>query len=386
MSFYDNVLKYLKECKVALADRFAPYFTIGVCNHIVNLENQKREFYLEHGRVANLRTHVFMCAPPGFTKTLYLEKFLKGKTSIVGGSAFVNCGFEGSMTEAGFTGTVKVVNGEPVEVKGAAYENRMSIMGIDEFASLTNAMRQEHSINLDNAMLTALDSGFLIKRLALGKIQYITQLTLFTGSQPMRFNLTSGLGRRFIYIWFIPTKDEEGLIRKSRREAKNYVSDLSIVSSLKDDLKKVATSCQTIERVKFDGGIYKLFDKIHVPHFEETLYERMAIGYTLARDNGADKTLEVSVDSTLRELFERANNWRLEIKKGAETSQVYQVVKEMTGSTVSQVKRRLTDLGLAYSQSTHILNILEKQGRIRYVKERAAKGGRPRTLIVAAEN
>ena len=114
MSFYKNVLKYLKECKVALADMFAPYFTIGVCNHIVNLENQKREFYLEHGRVANLRTHVFMCAPPGFTKTLYLEKFLKGKTSIVGGSAFVNCGFEGSMTEAGFTGTVKVVNGEPV--------------------------------------------------------------------------------------------------------------------------------------------------------------------------------------------------------------------------------------------------------------------------------
>ena len=270
-------------------------------------------------------------------------------------------------------------------MKGAAYENRMSIMGIDEFASLTNAMRQEHSINLDNAMLTALDSGFLIKRLALGKIQYITQLTLFTGSQPMRFNLTSGLGRRFIYIWFIPTREEEQLIRKSRREAKNYLADLSIVNDLKADLKQIATSCQTIEKVKFDGSLYKMFDKVHIPHFEETLYERMAIGYTLARDNGSDKTLEVSMDTTLKELFERANNWRLEIKKGAETSQVYQIVREMSGSTVSQVKRRLTDLGLAYSQSTNTLNILEKQGRIRYVREKTSgKGGRPRTLVFAS--
>lgn len=386
MSFYDSALKHLEKSFVALTDKFAPYYVIGVCNHIINLENQKREFYFEHGKVANLRTHVFMCAPPGFTKTLYLEKFLRGATSIVGCSQLVQCTFEGSMTEAAFTGTIKVVNGEPVEAKGAAYDARLSILGVDEFASLTNSMRQEHSINLDNAMLTALDTGYLTKRLALGKIQYMTQLTLFTGSQPMRFNLTSGLGRRFIYIWFIPTQKEEDLIREMRRRAKSQRPDLSYMDVVKRDIENVVVNAQRTQSITFHESVFKTLDELRVPHFEEVLYERMAIGYTLSKLEGiGESTLNVRMTEELRNLFQVANDWRGEIKKGADTSQVFQIVKEMNGMSVSDIKRRLTDLGMTYQQSSDVMQSLQHQDRIRYVTDSPVGGGRPRTRIIVQE-
>lgn len=385
--FFEDALNHLSNCYVALAEKFAPYYIMGVCNHVVNLENQKREFYFEHGKVANLRTHVFMCAPPGFTKTLYLEKFLRGNTSIVGCSQLINCGFEGSMTEAAFTGTVKVVNGDPIEVKGAAFDSRLGIMGVDEFAALTNSMRQEHSVNLDNSMLTALDTGYLTKRLALGKIQYITQLTLFTGSQPMRFNLTSGLGRRFIYIWFIPSYKEEELIREMRRKAKSLKPDLTLLDKVRRDVEEIVSNCGKIQNITFSEDVFKTLDELNVPHFEEVLYERMAIGYTISKCNGAtaDGNLHVRMTEELRGLYKIANDWRGEIKKGADTSQVYQIVKEMNGAGVSDIKRRLTDLGMTYQQSSEVILNLQRQGRIQFVNDTPVKGGRPRTRVLVLE-
>lgn len=386
MSFFDSTLHHLDNCFVALATKFAPYYIMGVCNHVINLENQKREFYYEHGKVANLRTHVFMCAPPGFTKTLYLEKFLRGGTSIVGCSQLIQSTFEGSMTEAAFTGTVKVVNGDPVEAKGAAYDARYSILGVDEFASLTNSMRQEHSVNLDNAMLTALDTGYLTKRLALGKIQYMTQLTLFTGSQPMRFNLTSGLGRRFIYIWFIPTRKEEDMIRDMRRKAKSQKPNLTWMEQVKRDLEMVVQNCQKIQSINFHDNVFKTLDELHIPHFEEVLYERMSIGYTLAKLEGScGDVLEVRMTDELKNLFRVANDWREEIKKGADTSQVFQIVKEMNGASVSDIKVRLTNLGMTYQQSSEVMQSLQHQSRIRYVTDAPVGNGRPRTRVIVAE-
>jgi hypothetical protein len=387
-NFYSNSLRYLEQCKIAFASRFAPPFICSIGSHILNLENRKREFFTEHGRIGNLRVHVFFCAPPGHMKTLMLQKFLDGPTSIAGGVEDLQTGFEGAMTEAGFTGTIKVVNGEPVKQFGAAYDHREGMIGIDEFAALTNSMKQEHSINLDSAMLTALDSGFVVKRLALGKIQYITDMTLLTGSQPARFNLTSGLGRRFIFIYFIPTRDESNEIKASRRQAKLAFPSTTTLYNLKANLHKMIESAHLVQKITFDKSIYDKLDRLSVPHYEEMLFERVAVGYTSAIQNGGgDSTLAVTMDPELGNIFQKIYQWRLEIKKGAETTEVYQVVREMDLCTVTQVKNRLTDFGLEYNKSTELLESLRRQGRIMFIKEKAGvHGGRPATVIKVLEH
>lgn len=288
-------------------------------------------------------------------------------------------------TEAGFTGTVKVVNGDPIEVKGAAFDHRNSILGVDEFAALTNAMKQEHSTNLDSAMLTALDSGYLVKRLALGKIEYLTDLTLFTGSQPSRFNLTSGLGRRFVFLYFIPSKAESVEIKMARREAKNHFPGTSTLCAIKNNLKKIIDTVPLIESIDVDKSIYDKLDRLDVPHFEEMLYERVAIGYTVAKQNGGDKKLHVYLDMDLADIFEKIYGWRMEIKKGAETSEVFAVIKEMDMCLLSDVKRRLTDFGLEYAQSTNLIELLQRQGRIQLITEEKRGQGRPGKIVHVRE-
>jgi hypothetical protein len=319
-------------------------------------------------------------------KTLMLQKFLDGPTSIVGGCEHIQTGFEGAMTEAGFTGTIKVVNGEPVKQYGAAYDHREGLLGIDEFAVLTNSMKQDHSVNLDSAMLTALDSGYCIKRLALGKIQYITDMSLFTGSQPARFNLTSGLGRRFIFIYFVPTRAESEEIKASRRLAKTSFPSTTTLHNLRQNLKKIVDTSKSVEKVIFDKSIYAKLDRLHIPHFEEMLYERVAAGYAMATQNGGDSKLHIAMDPTLGEMFSKIHGWRMDIKKGAETTEVFNVVREMDLCTITQVKNRLTDFGLEYSQSTQILELLKRQGRITLIQEKSGlKGGRPATLVKVLE-
>ena len=385
-NFYSNSLRYLDQCKVAFASRFAPPFICSIGSHVLNIENRKREFFTEHGRIGNLRVHVFFCAPPGHMKTLMLQKFLDGPTSIAGGVEDLQTDFEGAMTEAGFTGTIKVVNGEPVKQYGAAYDHREGLIGIDEFAALTNSMKQEHSINLDSAMLTALDSGFVVKRLALGKIQYITDMTLMTGSQPARFNLTSGLGRRFVFLYFIPTREESAVIKESRRLAKTSFPSATTLYNLKANLHKIIETARTVQKISFDKSIYDKLDRLNVPHYEEMLFERVAVGYTVAIQNGGDSNLQVTMDPELGNIFGKMYQWRLEIKKGAETTEVFQVVREMDLCTISQVKNRLTDFGLEYSKSTELLETLRRQGRITFIKEKVGPhGGRPATVIKVLE-
>ncbi len=384
----EATLRYMDESKIALAKRFIPPYVASACDHMINLENQKREFYLEHGRVANLRMHMFFCSPPGFMKSLILQKFLEGRNSVLGDGIDtpITHAFEGSMTEAGWTGTVRMMNDEKVEILGAAYEHRESIVGIEEFAALTNTLKMQHSMNLDNSMLTALDSGLLIKRLAMGKIQYITQITLWSGSQPARYDLTSGLGRRLFFIYFMPNKSQEDEIRAARRAAKNAFPQAKTLKWLQHEIHETKNAIKGIKHIEFNDDIYRQLDKFHVPHFEETLYERLAIGYCIAVGQ-ADTTLNVSIiDSTLRQLFMNEKMWRDQVKRGAQLTQVLRVCQEMGYAKAEDIKWKMADFGMEWTTTTNILGVLEKQGAIRLVQsEEKNKKGQKTLYVIAVE-
>jgi len=288
------------------------------------------------------------------------------------------------LTEAGYVGTIKGVEGEPVVIYGAAYEHQESILGIDEFAQLTNSMKMEHSINLDTAMLTSLDTGYLNKRLAMGKIRYVTQLTLWTGSQPSRFDLSSGLGRRLMFLFFIPTAEEEAMIRAARRAGKNVRAPADKLNDIRHDVTDIMTKLKHVTKVKFSREFYMVLDKMGIPHYEEDLYERMALGYTISTHNFGTE-IEVKMDERLKMLINTSNEWRNEIKRGSEFSQAVSVIKEMTNCPLTDVKKRLSNMGWTWQKSTDIINIMARQGLVSIVKDKSGVGGRPKEIIIINE-
>jgi len=369
---------WMTQRNIGFVNMMLPFYVSASCCHALNLENKKREFYFEHGQPADLRLHVFLAAPPGYMKTFILKRFLDRRNSIFGDSA-IKTAFMGQATEAGFVGTINMIDGEPVQSPGMAYDFQDHILGIDEFSALTNTMMAEHSKNLDNALLTALDSGYLIKRLAAGEIRYETHLTLFGGSQPARFNLSSGLGRRFLFIFFVPTTKQQRDMRMFRRAGKGTIGDKDLDSRVFHRTSKLVTDMQGIKSIEYHDSIYRELDEIDVPHYEEPLFEKLALGYNLATKK-VEKSFVVTMTPTIKEMWKLEKEWRHKIKSGAQDAQVIQFIEETPGISEADLKEKMLDFGMTFSDTAIAIESLRKQHRIGIIADRRDKKKRKRYL------
>ncbi|MHA1615452.1 MAG: hypothetical protein ACTSYJ_11455 [Candidatus Thorarchaeota archaeon] len=290
------------------------------------------------------------------SKTFWIDQFLRGEQAIFHNSG-IEVGFEGSMTEAGFVGTIKFLDGEPLVTPGAAKIYQNALLGIEEFAQLTELMRTEYSKTLDTALLSALDTGYVYKRLAAGSISYQTNVTLITGVQPARYDLSAGLGRRFFFLLFIPTANDLRKLKLSRRKAKGLRYNPMRLETIRREIRNIKFKVDQIQEVEWKESVYKLLDDLDIPHYEESLYERLMIGYHIMRDR-FDRTLTISAnDPELRALVVRARNFRNLIKKGAEFAEVLSLLKDNKGSLpIDVLKDKLAIFGLDWRQSSELIN------------------------------
>lgn len=390
----DSIKRYFNECNVALVDKFVPFYCSSIACHIANLENRRREFYIRQGKVQNLRLHIFFVAPPGFSKSLMLRGLLGDKqnkdcddVTQMGNdySALsrtdINTAFEGLLTEASYVGSIKQQHNDKMIVKGAAWEHRNSILGVDEFSVLTDTMSLSYGKSLDKALLTSLDEGYLKKRLSMGKIQYITQLTLWSGSQPMRFDLSSGIGRRLLFIYFIPTQEDEKRIKSMSRKEDISLPGRWLLNQIADDVELMKANISKIRDIKFHDNVYEVLDKFNIPHFEENLFRRLALGYHLSKHEDIDEDLVVTMDDELKEMFEKEARWRKEIKKGPEVSQVIRILEDRGLIKLSTLKEKLTDFGLSYKQATRAIRELKNSGIIESVKHNVDSTGKTKRFV-----
>jgi len=202
MSLLSLCMDELKYRKIGFVNEFAPFFIASTGCHLFNLRNKKDNIHLESGLMKDKRLHVMFVAPPGFSKSFWIKQFLKGDTCLYANTSLKK-GFQGLMTEAGWVGTIKFITNaegetESKEFRGAAWRYRDGIIGIEEFSVLSDYF-EGRSGALDNAILTSLDDGSCYKSLAAGEMKYETNVSVFGGTQPTRFNLSSGLGRRFLF-------------------------------------------------------------------------------------------------------------------------------------------------------------------------------------------
>jgi len=362
MNLYEACYDWMKQRNVGFIDITLPFYVSAVCCHVMNLENKRREFYYEHGRPADLRLHIFLAAPPGYMKTFILQRLLSKNNSMFGNTK-IKTAFIGSLTEAGFVGTFSNIDGQSVPQPGAAFDFMDHVLGIDEFSALTNMMETEHSKNLDNAMLTALDSGYLIKRLAAGELRYETHLTLLAGSQPARYNLTSGLGRRFCFIYFVPDKAQQDQMRKFRRMGKGVKGDEQTASAIYYLADKMVSDVQSVNNIIYHDSIYTQLDTMSIPHFEEPLYEKIALGYCMATKELMPNFV-VEYNDTIGQLWKLQHEWRYKIKAGAQDAQVMQFIVETPGIEEKDLKVKMLDFGMSYQETSMALESLYRQRRI----------------------
>ena len=366
---FDLILQEFKHREAYKSEVFAPFFIASVGSHHFNIMNTSRHIYTRSGRIVNTRVHIAFVAPPGFSKTYYLEQMLEYPTSVLGLSPIKTI-FQQRMTEASAFGTMtRDQNGRVQAVEGIFQEEALSIIGIEEFANLRDSMeKQSYNIGFTDMLLSALDSGRVRKNIAAGKISYETQSTLWIATQPMRMDMASGMSRRFIYVNFLPSSMDKMNISDAQWKGENIKVDMNSVQNIRNELGFLMNNISVkggINKVVFPDSVKTFFDKEGIPHFERSLYQNVMLGYTLMR-YGAEKELVINVDNTLKKMVENEKKWRSEIKLGPVDIMLMNVIRDSTYMTSDKIVMQMSEYGVDIEET---LRILKKLGHSKRIKK-----------------
>jgi len=359
----DDILLTLERRGCTYVRKHAPFYVCSIGAHLFNLVNRDKGILYEAELIYDTRLHIMFVAPPGFSKTFWIRQFLDWRTGILSGTK-VNTAMEGYMTEAGWVGSVTFRDGEVQFSQGAAQENKNAIIGCEEFSAIVAAMQKEYSKALDQALLTSLDSGLVIKRLRAGKIHYYTRATLWTATQPARFDLSSGMGRRLLFILFLPTSQDVALLKRTRRKSLGKYP--TPIQHLKQKIDKLVDDMEKIQLVKFHSSIHEYLNTLNVPHYEEMLYERLCLGYNLVT-KPIEETFVVTLDERLKQLINLEHYWRIAIKRGPQFAQVTRILSEAGEPlTPKQLRDRMLLFGYDWAKSSELIREMLKLGILKY--------------------
>lgn len=360
---YDMILREFRDRNTADFDKYPPFFISSIGCHYFNLINQQQHLYQRNGQTENTRLHIIMVAPQGQSKSFWLKQFLQGERSIVHGTA-IQTDFELRMTEPGYMGTRTFGKdrGQIIETEGLCVEQDKSIVGIEEFSDLMKAIdKQDYNVGLDNELLTTLDSGEGIKRMAAGVIRFHTDLTMWAGTQPGRFNLVSGLGRRFLFIFNIPTEQSIADLRERRRAGIDVRTDPERLQNIKDVLNHRFDEITMARSVRFESSFYDYLNTFELFAHDEILFEKLALGYTLMKAETCEPDIVIDMDSKLRKMMKQEYTWRRQIVRGTEDSMVWHYIKSAAPLSYERCIDVLLGFGMELKDAEKSIRTLAKK-------------------------
>jgi len=301
---------YLSHNMVDIPNSFNRYISSIGC-HTANQMNIKHKRFFSAGQLENFRTNVVTMAPSGFNKTTMMEWFLNKKYGVLSkvDPELMGCDMLSTASKESWMGTM-VKNAEMMmAVKGILGIHKKNIVGMDDFQRLASMMEGTGVNNDEVYLMIALEKDSAVKRLAWGELpEDDIGMTLWAGMRPQRIELVSGLARRFSFQLYYPTDDDIGKFKHAVRDNSNssVLSDeiklrvAGEVASLYDELSMV----EVFDYTKVNNWI----DSMGViPHFEEKIYRRLALGYNIMCGCFPGLSVDKSLDSLLRdELKNRA--------------------------------------------------------------------------------
>ena len=365
-NIYKMILDEAKRRNIIYYEKYFPFYVSSLGCHIFNQLNEEREIYTEGGVVPNTRLHILMVAFPGFGKSYFLKQQLYSKSYSLYQDSGIRCGFKsGKMTEAGFIGSVDTdENGKPVMQFGLCHQTRegKSILGIEEFSAVTNSFKQDYNVGLDTAMLTALDSGDVGKDLKGGSLTYHTQLTLWAGVQPARYDLSSGFSRRFIFMAFYPTLKDIQYFRNKRREAKGIRTNITALKNIRLSLRqRTAEIKQNLKNVVISQDFYAFINKFDQMHYDDELCERVGIGYWLMRSEHIQDQLIVRMEPELKRILLLLKDYEHTVRNTSPTTIVWKLISEENKIQKGTILNYASRLGLHNSEIQGALSTLSRK-------------------------
>ncbi len=371
MDLYNAILKELKRRKVAHVEKFAPFFISSAATHVFNIVNQKKRMWLKAGEPVNTRQHIMFVAPAGFGKSTFIRQFLKWPiVSILNGTT-IDVAIEGTITgESTLVGTVKKgENGETIKVPGMAYEHANAMVGFEEFSAITGIIKADYSGMLDQSLLDLLDSGDVKRRVGGEVLGYHSDMSLIGGVQPARFDLSSGLGRRLIFIVYNPIEEDFDILRKAvfAMQSSNLV-DQPKMKILQTQINlRVKEIRNQLTNVIWSSELEKYLYGLHIVHYEIPLYQSLALGYWLMKLDRIGGDLVVGLDDEVKRLINLERSFRRMAKDSTLFHNIIAILKEQREREMLQLKlyEILEDLGMNIEQIRDNINQMINLGWVR---------------------
>ena len=267
-------------------------FTIPNCP----LRHNNVPFYTPMMQLPDTRIHILLRGAKGSGKSILILLFLAEGTGFIHNpNADLGQGMNtmlgpNSVTEAGMFGSVDEfgdITGRPL-----ARELCGGFLGFEEFSSMSDASKKDHSLDMKNQLLTSLDNGRVNKAMRSGWVRYNTRYTLWAGTQPARFELDSGLDRRFFIIDIEMDKEKELEFKKAQQLQANMTPAQRIELAEKSIvIKNWFTERMTLATnnpptgVMFDDKVGDWLERPDVRSFEADLFRRICIGYHMMQPN-----------------------------------------------------------------------------------------------------
>lgn len=332
MSLFNLVMQEMHDRKAYLYETYTPFFICSYVAHAFNLLNQRDKIYWEGKRLPSMRCHLMFVAPPGYMKSFYMNNMGEPDSGIFSGSK-LQMGFKQSMTEAGLIGTIRVFEEVPYETDGVAKTYKDGILMVDEFSAITNAFKISYNNQMDSQLLALLDHGRVNKDLAGGSISYQSNMTLWGGVQPARYDFTSGMGRRMIFMLFLPTRVDNDNLLDIMNTTRNMTVDPGKMQELWTEIDGWIEQMGQIKSIEFDSSVLRLYKRLNLNSFESPLFDRLLLSYHLAMYPASEHVVISANDKIALDLVQREKKWRDDIVKGIPFIQIKRIIA-MSGNRV----------------------------------------------------
>ncbi|MBT4406592.1 MAG: hypothetical protein HOC79_01820 [Euryarchaeota archaeon] len=258
----------------------------------------------------------------GSGKSILVNLFLNEHSGLLWNSnSFNGSGFRtmvgpNSITEAGMFGSV----GEEGEIVGRPIARELcgGFLGFEEFSSLTAAAKKDHSTDMTNQLLTSTDNGRVDKGMKAGWVKYTTRYSIWAGTQPARFEMESGMDRRFfiIDIEMNPKKElafKQAQIKQGKMtiEQRRHLREKAVAIRRFFQERLEESVLMPPLQIEFTDEVDEWLLQRDVRSFEADLFRRLMIGYHMMQPTfEAFPSLIVSMDGRLKTILDNALRMR----------------------------------------------------------------------------
>jgi len=290
MSIYDSMRAALHDRQLDLPPSFLERASASIGAHLLNLANIDKGGYKDHGVPMNFRIPLVFITGSGWGKSILFRSILEPRSGILAGIPILPTSVRSTFSVESWLGT----RDKDGQTDGVFERYKRGIVAADDYQPLKYIMEGEGAGNNEIYLMTALDTDSATKDLAYGSIEVRgIGFTFWVGMRPTTLRLESGLARRFSFQTFFPGRKKARLYVELAR-AEDYTRDPQTFG-MKDEVER------TFERVTEECGhrldmkeLNDFFDVIAerdgvgIPHFEEKIYRRLAIGLSVARGTFPD--------------------------------------------------------------------------------------------------